>query len=360
MLTNHSNALVQAELDNAKKASIAIGVVTKDGKYTSGKTYDKILDTEIGDCLFEIGSTTKTFTSLLLAKLVCDGLISLDEPIKSYKPEYQNALAFNGKEITFRHLSTHRSGLPREDMKKIRQRIKENKQDKSNPYKHFSADDLHHFFIDYDLKKEIDKKWRYSNIGVGLLGNTLAEILGATYEEAIQSHILSPLGMKDTFIHGTDEQNSRYVRSYNKKGVQLPHMELPAINGAGALKSSIYDMLNYLEFQMGLKESPLNEAIELTQQIHGKSSTKKIQMGLGWFIEQKKWSESPLLHHGGTTMGFHSYCGFLKKEQIGVVIFSTIQLRAWRLIKMLLNMTGLVNENIAESIFKEHLAQRGQ
>ena len=59
-------------------------------------------------------------------------------------------------------------------MKKIRQRMKEHKDEKDNPYKYFTYEDLHQFFIDFDLKKEIDQKWGYSNIGVGLLGNTIS------------------------------------------------------------------------------------------------------------------------------------------------------------------------------------------
>ena len=78
-----------------------------------------------------------------------------------------------------------------------------------------------------------------------------------------------------------------------------------------------------------------------------------MDMGLGWFIEKKKWSEYPIIHHGGTTMGFHTYCGFIKEKQVGVVVCSTIQLKLVRMIKMLMNLTGMVNEDIAETIFKK-------
>lgn len=352
VMTKETEVLIKRELDNAKKASIVAGAVTKNEKWIKGNMYDGHGDVELGDCVFEIGSTTKTFTSLLLSKLILNHTISLDEPISSYKPEYKRALSANGKEVTFRHLSTHRSGLPREDMKKIRQRMKEHKDEKDNPYKYFSHEDVHQFFVDFDLKKEIDKKWGYSNIGVGLLGNVLAEIIGSTYEEAIRTEILEPLGMKDTFINGTPEQYQRYVKAYNKKGIRIPPIELPSINAAGALKSTMNDMLLYLEHQMGLKESPLKDEIELCHQIHGKTGSKKMNMGLGWFIEKKDWSGNPIIHHGGTTMGFHTYCGFIKEEQVGVVIYSTIQLKPLRIIKMLLNLTGMINEDMAESIFK--------
>lgn len=355
LINQETEVLIKRELEQAKKASIVIGVVTKDEKFITGTIYDDLGSVAVGDCVLEIGSTTKTFTSLLLSKSIINNTIALDEPVSTYKPEYRNALMYNGKEVTFRHLSTHRSRFPREDMKTIRQRMKEHKDEKDNPYKYFSHDDLHQFFIDFDLKKEIDQKWGYSNIGVGLLGNVLADIIGLSYEEAIKKEILNPFGMNDTFINGTPEQYERYIKSYNKKEIRIPPIELPAINGAGALKSTMNDMLVYLEHQMGLKDRTLKEAIDLTQQVHAKTGSKHMDMGLGWFIEKKKWCDHPIIHHGGTTIGFHTYCGFIKEKQVGIVICSTIQLKMIRLIKMLLNLSGMVNEDIAELLFKSLL-----
>ncbi|MFE8699875.1 serine hydrolase domain-containing protein [Cytobacillus sp. FJAT-54145] len=355
---NIPESLIEKEIKSAKKASYAIGVVTKDSQHIQGQIYDDMGETEIGKSVFEIGSTTKTFTSLLLAKLAREGRLSLDEPIVTFKPEYKNALSSKGKEITFRHLATHQSGLPREDMKKLRKRMKENKQDKDNFFKHYTLDDLHQFYLDFDLKKEIGKKWGYSNIGVGLLGNVLSEVVKMDYEEAIKSHILTPIGMNDTFIHGNEEQLKRYVKPYNKKGERIPPIEIPAVQGAGAFKSTLHDMMIYLQHQMSLVDSPLKEEIDLTHQLQGVKANKRIQMGLSWFIENKKWSSYPLIHHGGTTMGFHTYFGFLKEEQIGIVMFSTIQISTIRLIKMLLGLSGTVNENHAEFVFKEFIQNK--
>ncbi|GAF13695.1 beta-lactamase class C [Bacillus sp. JCM 19046] len=353
MLTKAAERMVEQELSDAKKASILIGVRTKDEQFISGSIHDDPHNDDLGNAVFEIGSTTKTFTSLLLAKCILANKVSLDEPVASYKPEYKRALTHNGKEVTFRNLSTHLSGLPREDMKTIRHSVKKNKDARDNPYKYFTKTNLNQFFLDFDLKQEINKKWRYSNVGIGLLGNTLADILGVSYEEAIQSEILAPLGMNDTFVTGTEEQQQRYVQAYNKKSEPVPPMVLPGMNGAGALKSTLRDMLRYVDHQMGLVNSPLREEIELTQHIQAQTKWKEFHMGLGWFIETKKWSPYPIIHHGGTTMGFHTYCGFMKETQTGIVICSTIQLKALRMVKMLLNLTGGVNENIAKEIFSQ-------
>lgn len=352
MIKEETKKLMMKELSSAKKASILIGVVKKDQTYVTGKTNDHYSDVDIGDLVFEIGSVTKTFTSLLLSKLVLNHTIDLDEPVSSYKPEYKRALSYKGKDVTFRHLSIHLSGLPRDDTPTLRLQMKENKDAKDSPYKYYTSQDLNQFFIDYDLKKEIGKKWGYSNLAVGLLGNTLAELLGLTYEEAIKSQVLEPLNMTDTFIKGTSEQNQRYIKAYNKKGDHIPPFLLPAVNGAGALKSTLHDMLRYLEHQMNPDQSPLKREIELTHQIHSKTQWKYYNMGLGWVIERKKWSDYPIIHHDGGTTGFFTYCGFMKEKQIGTVICSTAPIKTFSIIKMLLGLGGMLHEDIAKTIFE--------
>ncbi|MEI3607774.1 serine hydrolase [Pseudogracilibacillus sp. SE30717A] len=357
MITENTLTLMQNEVSKAHQASIAVGLTKNKQREYVGFLQDDIVnsDATIGDMLFEIGSTSKTFTSLLLAKLVNEGRITLDDPISAYKPEYKKALTYKGKDVTFRHLATHTSGLPREDMKTIRKNIKEDKKRKNNPYKDFSPADLHRFFSNFTLTKDVGKKWAYSNLGVGLLGNTLAEICDMSYENAIKTHILEPLGMNDTMITVKNDQMDRYVKGYTKKGEPVPPIELPAINGAGAFKSSINDMLTYLEHQIGIRENSLQESISMTHENQHVKAVKGIEMGLGWMIENNKWSDVPIIQHGGTTVGFHTYCGFMKKHKIGVVIFSTIQIPFVRLLRMVTGLEDLVNVNIANSIFKRHL-----
>lgn len=358
MITESTMDMMKEEISNQENATIVAGVVTKHRReylgFLNGEAFPA--NAGAGDVIFEIGSTTKTFTGLLLAKLVHEGIISLDEPVSRYRPEYKNALSCDGKEVTFRHLATHTSRLPREDMKTIRKLLKEDRTRKNNPYKDFTHEDLDQFFLKHKLKKDIGKKWGYSNIGIALLADTLTDILKTPYEKAITEHILHPLGMKDTFITLNDERLERYVKAYDKKGKRIPPMELPAINGAGAFKSTINDMLTYLEHQIGLKENPLKDAIELSHRRQTKAF-KQIDMGLCWMVEDKKWADEPIIHHGGTTVGFHTYCGFMKEKQIGVVIFSTVEIPLARLLKIIVGLEDMVNGKIAQSIFKKYMIQ---
>ncbi|MBB6452597.1 CubicO group peptidase (beta-lactamase class C family) [Salirhabdus euzebyi] len=352
--------LIKKDMNAAKNASYALGVVTGEERIVAGEFYDNKPGIPTEKRIFEIGSTTKTFTSLLLAKLVLEGRVALDEPIVTYKPAYKKALTYDGKEVTFRHLATHTSRLPREDIKTLRKIIKEDKQNRDNIYKHYSLDYFHDFYMQHDLKKEIGKKWGYSNIGVALLGNVLSEIVGMDYEEAIKIHILNPLGMHDTFIRPTEEQLSRYVHAYNKKGEMIPPLEFGSLHGAGAFRSTIDDMMIYLQHQLEMTDNPLKEAIAFTHQDQGVKAFKGVNMGLSWFIEEKKWSDYPLIHHGGTTIGFHTYFGFIKELQIGIVMYSTVQMSLLKILKILLRLSDGINENVANDICKDYIrAQKG-
>jgi len=73
---------------------------------------DSLVYIENSDSVFEIGSITKTFTGTMLAKLVYDGRVDLNEPIRNILPLPLNQSSRNGHEITLVHLADHTSGLP--------------------------------------------------------------------------------------------------------------------------------------------------------------------------------------------------------------------------------------------------------
>ena len=62
--------------------------------------------------IFGIGSATKVFTTTLLADMVQDGLIKLNDPIDKYLPSNVKVPQYNGHKITIEDLATHTSGLP--------------------------------------------------------------------------------------------------------------------------------------------------------------------------------------------------------------------------------------------------------
>jgi len=97
------------------EAGLVIGVYQGDHANISGFGRSSSIrnDPPNGQTLFEIGSITKVFTGVTLAKLAHDGLIKLTDPISLYLPSGVVSPKKNGHEITLEQLATHTSGLPR-------------------------------------------------------------------------------------------------------------------------------------------------------------------------------------------------------------------------------------------------------
>src|SRR5262245_23919512 len=146
-----------------------------------------------GDTIFEIGSISKVFTSLLLAEMVNRKEVALDDPAAKYLPEHVRMPQRSGKSITLLDLSTHSSGLP-----SVASNLKP--KDPANPYTDYGVDDLYEFLSGYTLPREPGSEFEYSNLGAGLLGHILAYRAGTDYENLIRSRITQPLGMLDTGI----------------------------------------------------------------------------------------------------------------------------------------------------------------
>ena len=102
-----------------------------------------------GDTIFEIGSVTKVFTSLLLADMVNRKEVALDDPAAKYLPENVKMPERSGKSITLLDLSTHSSGLP-----PLPSNLKPKEIGRSNPYADYSVDDLYQFLSGYTLPRD--------------------------------------------------------------------------------------------------------------------------------------------------------------------------------------------------------------
>ena len=146
-----------------------------------------------GDTIFEIGSVTKVFTSLLLADMVQRGEVALTDPVARYLPSQVKMPERGGRQITLQDLATHTSGLPR-----LPSNL--NPKDPANPYADYSVDQLYQFLSGYQLTRDIGSQSEYSNLGGGLLGHVLARRAGMDYEALVKSRICEPLGMKSTGI----------------------------------------------------------------------------------------------------------------------------------------------------------------
>jgi len=308
-------------IDQQKQAvGIVVGVIEPAGRrvvaYGNLATDDpRTLD---GDTIFEIGSVTKVFTSLLLADMVNRKEVTLDDPAAKYLPENVKMPERNGKSITLLDLSTHTSGLPR-----LPSNFKP--KDLRNPYADYSVDDLYQFLSGYELPRDPGSnpggsEFEYSNLGGGLLGHLLANRAGTDYESLIGTRITRPLNMPDTGITLSGSMKQRMATGHTAMLAPTANWDLPTLAGAGALRSSANDMLTFLEAFLGYKESPLAPAMKAMFEVRRPTGQGKGEIGLGWIIMSPHDRE--IAAHDGGTGGFRSWVGYDPKERIGVVVLS--------------------------------------
>jgi len=270
-----------------------------------------------GDTIFEIGSVSKVFTSLLLADMVHRNEVALDDPAANYLPEHVRMPERSGRSITLRDLSTHRSGLPPMPgnlVAKMAQR-----KDPDGAHLGYGVDDLYQFLSSYSLPRDPGSAFEYSNLGAGLLGHLLACRAGTDYESLVRHRITQPLGMPDTGIQLSSSMKQRMATGHNAMLAPAANSDLPApLAGAGALRSSANDMLTLLEAFLGYKESPLAPA--MNAMFETRCPAGHTEMGLGWFIYSPDGRQIAV--HNGGTGGFRSYVGYEPKTRIGVVVLS--------------------------------------
>jgi CubicO group peptidase (beta-lactamase class C family) len=267
------------------------------------------------DSIFEIGSITKVFTAVLLAQLRAEGLVSLDDPIRKHLPDGLKVASRNGKIIRLHHLATHTSGLPR-----LPSNLSPS--DPENPYADYRVEDLEKFIGKAKLSRDPGEAYDYSNVGGGLLGHVLASRSGLSYEEAVVSRICAPLGMKDTGIALSEEQKTRLLPGHSSDGKRVPYWDVPALAGAGALRSSVGDLLRFLEANLGNAPAPLLDAMSETHAPRARAGGG-MSIGLGWHISPLGTKDKATLHwHNGGTGGFSSFVGFVRDRGLGVVVLS--------------------------------------
>lgn len=266
-----------------------------------------------GDTIFEIGSATKVFTSLLLADMVQRGEVALDDPVAKYLPPGVKMPERNGRSITLVDLATHTSGLPRLPANL-------NPKDPANPYADYSAEQLYQFLSTYQLTRDIGSQYEYSNLGGGLLGHVLARRAGINYEELVRTRICDPLGMNSTRITFTPEMKVRLAAGHNAALDPVENWDLTTLAGAGALRSSANDMLTFLAANLGYMKSPLAPAMAAMLKARRPTGQPGLEIALGWHVLTTNGKE--IVWHNGGTGGYRSYMGFDPKAGIGVVALS--------------------------------------
>jgi D-alanyl-D-alanine-carboxypeptidase/D-alanyl-D-alanine-endopeptidase len=247
-LSNSSNTFSSS--NSSIPVSMVAGIVTPNGTQVSGYgNLSKANSTQVdGNTIFDIASITKTFATIVLADLVKQGLVNLNDPIEKYLPSNTviKVPSYKGHKITLKHLATHTSGLPDFPEGWIRNTTYTNQQ-------------VYNFLSNTTIDREPGTLANYSDIGMGLLGHVLSIKSGVPFSQLVKDKILDVLamdstgiGMNNTGISVSNAVKERFAKGHiNGKEVNLEFIP-EAIQAAGAMYSTTNDLLKYLSANIGL------------------------------------------------------------------------------------------------------------
>lgn len=241
------------------------------------------------DARFEIGSLTKTMTGIVLASQVTDGVVTLDSRIGQWLDADQNS------GITLGQLATHTSGLPRLSPS--------HRSGTADPYAFLTADVAEHE-LRLTEPKERGVEWDYSNFGFQVLGLTLERAAGIPFGLLLEQRIFQPLDMTCAGIPGHGAGSALSGHSQGDPVARWTHH----LWGAGGVEASAEDMARYLQACLRPPESPMGQAIRLSQEPHHQIDPLR-SAGLGWALGPPGY-----LGHDGGTSGFRAMLGLKPAE----------------------------------------------
>ena len=300
-------------VDAGDTVGIVVGIVSPCGPETfaygrSAADDGPPLD---GATVFEIGSTGKAFTGVLLAAMAEAGEGSLPDPIERYLPPDVESPVFEGRSITLLDLATHTSGLPS---------LPDNfaPADELRPYADYTVEQMYEALGTVALARMPGTVYEYSNFGMGVLGHVLELQSGMTYEELVAAWITGGLGMADTRMTLTDGMEERLAIGY-RDGEPFPLWDNPTLAGAGALRSTVDDLLVFLAANLGLTDSGLLDAMRSSHQPAFTVDTA-LAVGLGWHVLTE--GGTTIVEHHGATGGYWCYAGIVEDRRVGVVVLT--------------------------------------
>ena len=265
--------------------------------------------------MFQIGSVTKVFTALALADAVVSGDVTLDTTVATLLPGTPTSRW--KAQITLGQLASHTSGLPRLPPGLRRQALRS----PDDPYRNFSTSHLLGALEASRPRPAPGGRVRYSNFGMALLGEALSRRSNLPYGELIADRVAGPLGLVDTGIALVADQEHRAATSHSRRGRPVPDWDLGGMPGAGALRSTVRDLLTLLRAHLDPGSTPIPEALALVQQPRAKAN-RWLQIGLAWHLSPLRGTGATIVWHNGATAGSHSFLALLPAARAGVVVLS--------------------------------------
>jgi CubicO group peptidase (beta-lactamase class C family) len=273
----------RGQFNGAVLVGDADGILYESGFGQANRASGTKFATETQSCL---ASVSKPFTALAVMMLVQSGSIHLDDPVSKYVEGLKQPVGA----VTIRQLLTHTSGIPDYGNTNI---------DRPG----LTTDEVLRALRTIDhLEFPPGQQYRYSNSGYVLLGAVVAKAAGMPFPQFLSARILTPIGMKRTFVL-TDkgQKTAGTATAYNDFGDPDDYVEF--VTGDGGIYSTVDDLY---KFDRALYTNSLISQPTLSEMfIPGTVREGSTTYGLGWNIENTPAGKR--VWHTGNTAGFRAY-----------------------------------------------------
>ncbi len=337
-LTAEQRMIVEQVMASEEIPGVSVAMV-KDGEiiHAEGFGYARLADRApmTPETVQAIASLTKSFTGVAIMQLVERGLLSLDEPVRSYLPSFQAGDPDESRKMTPRVLLSHKSGMGRTGLQD--RMFSED----TPPYR--DRADLVSRLAGIELQCPPNRAYSYCNEGFVTLGLLLETVSNIPLQEYFQTHIFDPVGMSRTVATSAGRRsfNNRAVGHVANDG-ELEAVHLPADYSiylpGGGISSSAIDLARYQMASMNAAASPLLTAgsLDQMQTVSTPFGDTGWGYGLGWRVS---WNGGRnVVEHGGGLPGISTYSMMIPSEQAGVVVLTNrAPVKTARFAELLLN-----------------------
>jgi len=313
------NILVDALFERAIEAdSSGVAVlVAQDGKILYQKGFG-LANIEhdvpvIPEAKFRIGSITKQFTASAILKLREEGLLSLDDPLSKFLPDFPR-----GNEVTIHHLLTHTSGI-------------HSYTNKTDFYQtvgvEIEPEELIDSFKNDPFDFEPGEDWLYNNSGYFLLGYIVQKVSGESLGDFLKKNFFEPLGMKETGVHHWSLILEHEASGYSYVGGEFRkarRWDMSRAGGAGALYSTVGDLYLWNEavFNGKVLSNATLEAAFTPVRLNDGSLANALgaEYGYGWMLSEIRGLKE--IAHSGGFDGFAAYLARYPAQKLTVAVLT--------------------------------------
>ncbi|MDQ2855611.1 MAG: beta-lactamase family protein [Acidobacteriota bacterium] len=275
-----------------------------------------------GSTVYNIGSISKVITVVAIMKLLEEGKIALDDPIRKYVPQFPD----KGSPITIRQILTHTSGI-----RHYRPKDFPDSADGENLKPFHSFDEAINIFKNDPLLFKPGQYYFYSSYAVNLLQGVIEKTTQMSFEDYLRKNVWIPAGMMSTTVDVPERIVPNRAKGYlQDKGRTLnnPYGDLTYKFASGGMLSTVEDLVRFAEaLNHGtlLKPETTSQMYRpqlkevLRYQEKGPPTREDFEQGLIWRMQKDK-SGRTFVYHCGTVKGFNACLVNYVEEDLIVAI----------------------------------------